>query len=144
MGTPPLDAAGCVVPHDDPDIPDDAYVVRYVPSGDLRPSEEGGRRLSSAVFSASSKRRDSYQGMSVDILEALVDVGVQPKDRANPIHEAIVKLRVGALRDLGLLIGSDPGKNNDPFHAEVWGVKKSIRRRILEISEWITKPDDVT
>ena len=83
MGAPPRDSEGRVVPHDDADIPGDAYVLRYIVSAWLKPHQSvpGRRRLSSAAFSPSSKRHDPYQGMSVGLLQPMLDAGLSPTDR---------------------------------------------------------------
>jgi hypothetical protein len=144
MGAPPLDAEGRVVPHDDADIPGDAYVLRYIVPDWLKPhhSLPGRRRLSSAAFSPSSKRYDPYQGMSVDLLQPMVDAGLSPTDRKGDKYEAIVQLRVRDLRSIGLQVGPDPLPSN-PFHAAVWGVKEATRNRVIKFYEWLEKPDDV-
>lgn len=142
MGIPPRDDAGRVIPHDDPDILDESYVVRYILSSQLVPDPRGGRRLSSGAFSRSSKQHDHYQGMSVDLLDAMLAKGVRPADKAGPDHEAIVKLQIGELRALGLCVGSDPIQDN-PFHAGVWGLNSGMRKKIHAFSEWILKPEDI-
>ena len=142
MGIPPRDESGNVTPYDDPDISNESYVIRYIPSGALCPDQHGGRRLSSGAFSKSSKKLDPHQGMSVDLLDAMEADGVQPRDRAGEDHVAIVKLNVGSLRALGLTIGYDPQDEN-PYHTEVWGVTGGIRKKILCLKEWIFKPDNV-
>lgn len=123
MGAPPQDAEGRVVPHDDADIPGDAYVLRYIVPEWLKPhpSSPARRRLSSAAFSPSSRRHDPYQGMSVDLLQPMLDAGLSPIDRKGDRYEAIVRLRVRDLRSIGLQVGPDPIGTN-PFHAAVWGV----------------------
>jgi hypothetical protein len=144
MGAPPRDSEGRVVPHDDADIPGDAYVLRYIVSAWLKPHQSvpGLRRLSSAAFSPSSKRHDLYQGMSVDLLQPMLDAGLSPTDRMGDKYEAIVQLRVRDLRSIGLQVGSDPLLGN-PFHAAVWGVKEGTRKRLIKLYEWLDKPDDV-
>jgi hypothetical protein len=145
MAGPALDKDGRVTPHDDTqNIPDDAYIVRYIPSHHLIPKEGGGRRLSSGAFSESSKEMDPYQGMSADLMQPMLDDGLGPTGRKEDRGaEAVVRLRVGALRALGLRVGRDPGKTGDTYHVNVWDVKKSDRRKIRDFAEWIDKPDDV-
>jgi hypothetical protein len=106
------------------------------------PSLPGRRRLSSAAFSPSSKRHDLYQGMSVDLLQPMLDAGLSPTDRKGDKYEAIVQLRVVDLRSIGLQVGPDPLPSN-PFHAAVWGVKERARKRLIKVYEWLDKPDDV-
>ena len=144
MGNPPRDSEGRVKPHDDPDIPNDAYVLRYIPTGWLRPDKRGGRKLSSAVFGGSSRSRDPYQSMSVDLLKPMLDDGLPPVGRKLADHEAVVRLKVGDLRDLGFKVGPDPGNKNDPYHVGVWGVKSRHREKIRDMAEWVDKPADVS
>jgi hypothetical protein len=145
MAGPARDNDGRVKPHDDKqNVPDDAYIIRYIPSDWLIPNEGGGRRLSSGAFSGSSKETDPYQGMSADLMQPMLDDGLSPTGRKEAHRaEAAVRLRVGALRTLGLRVGRDPGKTGDPYHVNVWDVQKRHRGKIRDIAEWIDKPDDV-
>jgi hypothetical protein len=145
MAGPPRDTVGRVKPHDDKqNIPDAAYIIRYIASDQLIPSESGGRRLSSGAFSGSSKEVDPYQGMSTDLMQPMLDDGLGPPGRKEDHHaEAVVRFRVGTLRSLGLRVGRDPGTTGDPYHVNVWGVEKRHRRKIRGIAEWVDKPDDV-
>ena len=142
MAIPPRDAAGRVEPHDDPDISDDAYVVRYVHVSQLRPDEAGHRRLSSGAFSPSSKHHDPYCSMSADLLDSMLKDGVAPSAWKRPERHAVVKLRVRDLRRLGLQVGSDPQTDN-PYHVGVWGMKRQHRKQLHRLCEWVEKPDDV-
>ncbi len=142
---PPRDNEGRVQPHDDLDIPPDAFVLRYIGREWLKPHPDlpDRRRLSSGAFSPSSKRLDPYQGMSVDLLQPMLDAGISPTDRKGDKYEAIVKLRVADLRQLSLLVGPDPRPSN-PFHAAVWGIKKdTAKKNLRKLSEWVDKPEDV-
>ena len=144
MATPPKDDDGFVEPHDDRQtIPDNAYLIRYIIDGHLYPNPDGTRRLSTGAFSASSKARDRYLGMSADMLGHLDLQGVDPAQRMREGHVGAVKIQAGKLRSLGFQVGPDPTKANDPFHASVWGVKKRHRKDILDAAEWVIKPDDV-
>lgn len=142
MGVPPRDDDGCVLPHDDHiAIPDDAYLVRYVHKDQLPPSDKGRRCLSSAAFSESSRERDRYQAMSVDILAKLQADDVDPRTRFRPGHVGAVLIQAGSLRQLGLQIGPDPMRSNDRYHAGVWGVKSSLRKRIKKCCcRWLVQP----
>jgi hypothetical protein len=90
----------------------------------------------------SSKRYDPYQGMSVDLLQPMIDAGLPPTGRKGEKHEAVVRLRVQDLRDVGLQVGPDPSDSN-PFHAGVWGVKEGASKQLMKLYEWVDKPDDV-
>lgn len=144
MGAPPRNSEGRVLPHDDADIPGDAYVLRYIIPDWLKahPSFPGRRRLSRAAFSPSSKRYDPYQGMSVDLLQPMLDAGLPHTGRKSEKHEAVVRLRVQDLRDVGLQVGSDPLDSN-PFHAGVWGVREAASKQLMKLYEWVDKPGDV-
>lgn len=144
MGDPPRDEDGIVTPHDDRTaIPDDALVVRYIHEQWLIPTPDGSRRLSKGAFSGSSKDKDQYEGMSVNMLSELKKHEVDPATRMPENHEGAVTLRAGDLRELGLEVGPDPGLRNDPYHAAVWGVKSSHRKKIKNLCKWLIKPQDV-
>jgi hypothetical protein len=144
MAAPPRDDEGRVKPHDDPDIHGDAWVVRHIIPDWLHahPELPGRRRLSRAAFSPSSKRRDPYQGMSVDLLQPILDAGLSPIDMREDKYEASVRLRVADLRSLGLRVGPEPIRAN-PYHASVWGVTKGAGRHLVKLCQWVDKPDDV-
>ena len=144
MTTPPKDADGYVIPHDDPaTIPDDSYVIRRIHRRWLKPVAGGYRILSKGAFSASSIEYDRYQGMSVDILDRLDEDGVDPASRLAPNQEAAVIIRAEDLRHLGLIVAPDLNRENDKYHASVWGVRSSHRKKIKALSEWLIKPADV-
>ena len=143
MATPPRDAEGRAKPYDDPDLSDDAYVVRYIPPEGLTSDGSGGRRLSTGAFSPTRKDRDPYRGMSGDVLELMLRDGLPLTGRKGPQHEGVVKLKVGDLRGLGLKVGKDPTQEN-PYHVSVWGVAtRKKRKNVCEKAEWIDKPSDV-
>ena len=111
MAAPPKDGDGFVAPHDDrQEIPDDSYIIRRIDRQWLKPASGNRRELSSGAFCPSSKRYDRYEGMSVDLLDRLNVDGVDPALRRKSNQEAAVFIRVGDLRQLGLLIGPDPTK----------------------------------
>ena len=144
MAAPTKDADGYVKPHDDPQaIPDDSYVVRRIHRNWLIPTSDNRRTLSKGAFAPSSKGHDRYRGMSVDILDRLNEVGVNPASRLQSDQQAAVIIRAGDLRRLGFQVGSDPTPRNDTYHATVWGVRDSHRKRIKAFSIWLFKPNDV-
>ena len=144
MSLPPTDEDGIVKPHDDRQaIPDDAYVVRYVHRDQLIPNPDGTRLLTSAAFSETSEDQDRYQSMSVDIFDRLQKDNVDPRTRLPPNHEGAVLIPAGSLRKLGLQVGPDPMQSNDHYHAGVWGVKGSLRKKIKKrCCRWLIKPSD--
>ena len=148
MSSPPRDEAGNVLPHDDAvNIPADALLMRRIDCNFLvekTPSDQYRRRLSSAAFSPSSRDRDKNQGMSVDVLELLLQDRVAPRERLAANQEAAVAIRASALRQLGFKVGPDPTINNDKYHACVWGVKQKHKKQIRTSCHcWIVRPEDV-
>jgi hypothetical protein len=143
MGAREYDSAGRVRPYDDDSISGDAYLVRYIHGRWLVPDGAGGRRLSKGAFSPSSEVRDPYRGMSTDILDLILHDGLSPIERKPPGHEGVVKLKVEGLRNLGLMVGYDPIDDVNPYHGSVWGVTSALRRRLVQMCEWIEKPLDV-
>ncbi len=145
MPTPPTDNDGFITPHDDHQtIPNDSYVIRYIHRKQLPENKDGTRCLSSGAFSGSSEDKDRYEGMSVDMEDELRTKGVTPDKRMPDDHEAAVLLPAGELRKLGLRVGPGPMLAKDPFHASVWDVKRTHRKKIKALSEWLIKPSDVT
>ena len=143
MSYPPCDEDGYVQPHDDYNlIPDEALLVRYVQQKNLAPEDDGTLRLSTSAFAASSKDRDRYQGMSVDLLQRLERDGVDVLKRMPPGHQGAVLLRAGCLRELGLMVGSDPMQSQDPYHCAVWGVTDRLRKKIRKqcCVRWLVQP----
>lgn len=103
MAAPPKDAYGYVEPHDDPQtIPDDSHVIRYIHTSQLVTYPDGTRLPSSGAFSKSNKSKDRYEGMSVDMYEAMIAKGADPETRMPPNHEGAVLIQVAKLRELGL------------------------------------------
>jgi hypothetical protein len=143
MGARDHDSAGRVKPYDDKSISGEVRLVRYIHRRWLVPDGTGGRRLSKAAFSPSSEERDPYRGMSTEILDLILSDGLSPTERKPQDHEAIVKLKVEDLRSLGLMVGHDPINDVNPYHASVWGVTKSLQKRLVQVCEWIDKPLDV-
>jgi len=98
--------------------------------------------MSKGAFSASSRSRDPYEGMSVDLLTPLLRDGLTDKGRFDE-YPGAAKIRVGDLRLLGLQIGPDDRGEEDKYHANVWGVTDTLRKRILKLARLTKKPDDV-
>lgn len=144
MPEPPRDASGAVIPHDDPSISDDDFVVRYIPPDQLTPDGAGGMRISSGAFCESS---GANEGMSVDLGSALHDSGLAPSARTpTDAQFGAVAIRVSELRALGLQVGRDPIDSPDPgernpYHVQVWGIGSSrrIKKALLSKATWLRK-----
>ncbi len=134
--SPPRDAAGRVVAHDDPEIEDDSSLIRHInPEFHVVPDENtGGRRIASSAFSATSGDPDF--GMSVDVGQFLAERRLGENAHVPPGFGA-VRLRVGPVRALALRVGSDPLADNDE-HGQVWGVKSTKKSKLQRIVEdWV-------
>ncbi len=141
MGIPPRDHFGRVVPHDDCDLGEDDGVIRNIPLSQIVYDENiQGRRISSGAFSATSGDPDN--GMSVDLENLIVAAGKAPSANV-PEGMGAVRLHVGPVRGVGLKVGSDPDDSN-PFHGQVWGVKKPLRSKLHDlVVDWVVAVDGV-
>jgi hypothetical protein len=139
------DGSGAVEPHDEPSLGGDDGLIRHIRNDDnhLCPDENrGGKRISSAAFSATSG--DPRHGMSVDLEKSLLIAGLMADSRV-PAGLGAVRLRVGAVRGLGLKVGSDPipannqdGLPENPHHGQVWGVRPNFRKKLHRLVEgWV-------
>jgi len=131
---PPRDAEQNIIPHNHSDILDESYVIRHTVPNDLVPNETGGKRVSSGAYS-----RSDDGGMSVDIEDWMIRDGLNPLHYVkDPAHGA-TRLRVGDLRQMGLMVGWDP-KAENPHHGSVWGIGHSkARKRIARIAITVRK-----
>ena len=119
---PERDGAGQVIPHDDPAIAGNGYVVRPInPYAHLCPDENtGGQRISPGAF---HHTRESNGGVSVDIGQELLAAGLALGHMVQAGMGA-VKIRVDAIRRLELWVGSDPilaekpGDRENAYHAD--------------------------
>jgi hypothetical protein len=122
--------------HDDPAIRGSSSLIRHI-NPDFHVSYDeniGGRRISSSAFSATSDDPDF--GMSVDIGQLLDERNLSESTHV-PSGMGAVRLRVAAIRNLALRVGSDPVPGNDE-HGQVWDAKSSKRRKILGVVEdWV-------
>jgi hypothetical protein len=121
MACPPKDDNGETLPHDDPDILPEHFVVRHTSTREVYQG-----RVSSGAYSESG---DPNGGMSVDI-EALLVVAGLDLCHYVPAGYGAVRLNVGELRSLGLQVGSDPRPEN-PQHGAVWGLRSSGKRKAV-------------
>jgi hypothetical protein len=128
-----------VAPHDDLGIDSAGVLVRHIHPTHIVPDENiGGKRISSAAFSATSGDPDN--GMSVDIGQKLIADG-KALDAMVKDGLGAVSLPVGGVRELGLKVGPDPDLNIDPpnpYHGQVWPVKSSTRSKLHKIViDWV-------
>jgi hypothetical protein len=124
------------------EIDGDDYLIRKIPEVPHMQAGVGGmRRISKSAFSASSPAIDPEEGMSTNSQALLEAQGVDIKSFA-PEFPALARLRVSDVRALGLVVvhRQMPG---DYSHCQVLGVKSSHRKKLLQISVPIRKPDDV-
>lgn len=153
MASPPRDENGVVTPHDDADIAnDDGLLRRIIPDVHVYTNDNGDKRISSAAFKESS-RNAPYGGMSVDIESLVVADGIAPASRAGE-EEGLVRLPAEDMRNLGFKVGSDPIANDpeypdNPYHGEVWGISKGMRkgpikRAVMQMYSWVKNLDGVT
>jgi hypothetical protein len=124
MAVPLQDSEGYTLPHDDPDILPEHFVIRHTVPNDLY---EG--RVSSGAYSESN---DPHGGMSVDIEFLLIAAGLDVLHYV-PENNGAVRLNVGELRGTGCQVGSDPRPEN-PQHGAVWGLKKGKRKAVAKIA----------
>jgi hypothetical protein len=134
--------SGYTEPHDcENRIPDESFILRSIPKIHLKDAENGMRRLSKGAFSGSSEKRDPTMGMSSSGQAMMKEDDIPNDEALKPGHGALVRLPVGELRRLGLQVGVDRNDDN-PYHVQVWGIKKNHRTKILRLAEWVIRPDD--
>lgn len=138
MADPPRDKDGNVKPYDDPDIGNADGLLRYIdPDNHLTPDKNTGQwRISSGAFSESSHPGG---GMSVDLERPLIAATGSNMGRLPTPDFGLVRLVTGDMRQLGCDVGSTPKKGN-PFHCDVWGISKRLRREISAKASIIKKP----
>lgn len=141
MGIPPRDPFGRVTPYEDVELCEGDSVIRNIPPSQIVYDENiQGRRISSGAFSATSG--DPDYGMSVDLEKLIVAAGKAPSANV-PEGMGAVRLHVGPVRALGLKVGSDPDDSN-PFHGQVWGVKRPFRAKLHDlVVDWVVAVDGV-
>jgi hypothetical protein len=113
-------------------------LIRHInPDFHVVPDENTGcLRIASSAFSATSG--EPAHGMSVDVGQLLDERGLNEAFHV-PQGMGAVRFRVGATRDLGFRVGSDPLPDNAE-HGEVWDVKSKKGRKIQGIVEdWVVE-----
>jgi hypothetical protein len=137
MAEPPRDSDGIVLPHDDPDLHGEIWLLRRVPA-DKVVREGGVVRASSAAFQESSTQYARYGGMSVDI-EPLMAAAPEV-----PPGGGVVRLKVSTVRKNGHQTGPDPLPGHSS-HANVWHKPVPRPGKKLYIGddwEWVIRPPD--
>ncbi|MCJ2112848.1 hypothetical protein MKK64_16820 [Methylobacterium sp. E-025] len=133
---PERDECGEVVPHDDPELRPETFLIRNInPEYHLVPDENtGGQRIGSSAFSATNG--DPTYGMSADLSQIIDEAGASLLVNV-PNGFGAVLIPVSRVRGLGLPVGSDPVHNNK-YHGQIWGVKKPKRTKIHSVVEkWL-------
>lgn len=146
MPNPDRNGGGRVIPYNDPEIDNNQILIRLISNQQIHENNDGSRRVSSGGFSPTSKTRDPYRGMSVDLLSYLLVNGIDPADPSyHPEVEVIMSLKVGEVRQAvpKLLIGHDP-KPDNPAHCNIWKVSTTGNKRaLLRSANWIRRPENV-
>ena len=134
-------------PHDDETIEADDQIVRRIsPDHHIVWDENRGcNRISSKAFSPSSSPNG---GMSVDIEKLIIEAGLNPYEFVtNPEFTGSVVFLAGAIRQIGLIVGSNPLQEN-PYHGEVWNCNtpkkftKSQKKKLASACNWyVTIPN---
>lgn len=144
-----------VDPYDEPGIKNDDTVIRRVSQYHIVPDKNGAEprlRLSSAAFNKSEGPR---AGMSVDLEKLMVDDGVDPREFViTPVFTGAVSFSAGSARDLDLIIGyepvkDDPNQPDNPYHGEVWRKEEAKKftnsqtKGLQRSAEWYVPLDGV-
>lgn len=128
--SPPRDASGEIVPHDDEAIGGVTVLVRHVnPEYHVTDDENSTpprRRIASNLFS--STNGDPHHGMSVDIGQLLTEAG-KPLDEMVEAPFGAISFTVADTRSFGLQVGSHPMPGND-FHGQAWGVNSTKKKKL--------------
>ena len=120
-------------------LDDEEVVLRRIPN-----RHDGQRVISKSQFSPSTPERDPEEGMSVDLLSALVEQGTDPTDpvQYHPEVEVIMSLCVGDLHRLGLWVVPRPLPGNTA-HCNVLNVTATkTKKQILQLAEFFRQPGD--
>jgi hypothetical protein len=136
LSPPPLDANGEVIPHDHPEIQNEHWIIRRVSGQEtVFDPKVQGRRLSTAVFSASSGKNG---GISVDLQNEIEAAGLDPAHHVTtPRWTASIRLQCVHFRARDLKVGYEPLPEN-PHHGEVWGqLSRAKKGELLAEAEWL-------
>jgi len=114
MQPPPRDTSGNTQPHDSAEIANEDWLVRGV-----SPYFFKNGRLSSGVFKSSSKKRDPFRGLSVDLIKL-----APTKNYYSEKYIGAVKFRAEVPRATGLSVGYDPMEDNI-CHCQIWRIMRT-------------------
>ena len=109
------------------------------------PSKNGGVRLSSAIFTASSSEVDPYEGLSVDLDVVATEerIDLRARFQADDCLGA-VSVRTVIVRNEQLQVGYDPEPQNI-CHGQIWGnPQNKKRRRLLKSCDWYVQIEGVS
>lgn len=135
-------------PHDDASIKAGDQIIRRInPVHHVVWDDNlGCNRISTKAFSPSSTPNG---GMSIDIEKLIVEGGLDPYEYVTtPKFTGSVVFSAGAIRDIGLIVGSNPLDEN-PYHGEVWNpdapnkFTKSQKRRLARACDWYVRISNV-
>lgn len=141
----PRDQDGLTIPHDHEEIAPNHLLVRRISSEFVTETDDGRRRISSAIFSASSIGSDRYEGISVDLESVAVELGVDLRMRCDRDPKALgaVSLDASSVRAENLTVGYDPEIGN-ACHGQVWGKPNGgKRKRLLQRCNWYCEIPEV-
>jgi hypothetical protein len=126
------------MPADDGSVGDDETLLRHFPPVFwILDKLTGTHRLSSQAFSQSTRPPG---GMSVNREMPMRDAGLEPTHFLPAPEFGLARLVARDLRAMTLVIRATPITGN-PFHAEVWGLRKAIQRRLAETAEIVRQPN---
>ena len=147
---PPKDEKGLTIPHDCHDILPEHRVIRRISPEWIVTSSDGKRRISTAAFDPSSKERDPYCGLSIDIEHFIVADGLDAQAYVStPQFTGAIAIEVSKFRTRNFLVGYDPSDDN-PYHGAVWADEcrgssftRGTKKAFLKESEWFVTIDGV-
>jgi hypothetical protein len=119
---------------DDPTIPNEERLLRWIPCNWVLWDENGAPSISSAAF--------KDQELSVSFESVIISAGRQASDamRPNP-GSALAAITAGHARALEQKVARDPTPE-EPAHGIVYGRKKNrgIGGKLRDGASWVVKP----
>jgi hypothetical protein len=142
LSSPPRDANGRVIPHDDPAILNDDLLIRRInPNHVVDDANLGRKRISTKAIQPSSEPNG---GMSVDHERSIRESGNDPAAFVTvPPYTGSIAFAANAARTAKLRVGPDPILPPNPYHCEVWGpdprpnqFTRSQQKALLRAAAW--------